>query len=139
MQLASTVIERLSRLECPLVTSFHTSSGEGKQHINADEDLMDSLLLESGDLRERLLDWCLQKDGQVWTSLCLCVIVRNICTHFVSPQCGDCEQMSGEYQCKIVACCHGYLSRRGGCFCRSYHGQGKATSGWYFKSYYGAL
>ena len=68
MQLASTVIERLSGLECPLVKSLHTSSGEGGlQQISADNDLMASLLLESGDLRERLLDWCLQKDGQVCT------------------------------------------------------------------------
>ena len=68
MQLASTVIERLLGLECPLVTSLlHTSSGEGEQQIDADDDLMDSLLLESGDLRERLLDWCLHRDGQVCT------------------------------------------------------------------------
>jgi len=79
MQLASTVIERLSRLECPLVTSFHASSGEGGQHINADEDLMDSLLLESGDLRERLLDWCLQKDGQVNTSVRSWLAVTGTC------------------------------------------------------------
>ena len=74
MKLASMIMERLAGLECPLVTSLHTSSstsarggGGGGQQISADTDLMNSLLLESGDLRERLLDWCLHKDGQVCT------------------------------------------------------------------------
>jgi len=77
MQLASTVIERLSGLGCPLVTSLHTSSGGGK--ISADKDLMDSLLLDSGDLRERLLDWCLQMDGQVNTSVRSWLAVTGTC------------------------------------------------------------
>ena len=64
MQLASLVMERLTGLDCPLVTSLHTSSGGGQQ-ITADADFIDSLLLESGDLRERLLEWCLHTDGQV--------------------------------------------------------------------------
>ena len=72
MKLASMIMERLTGLDCPLVTSLHTSSstsarGGGGQQISADTDLMNSLLLESGDLRERLLDWCLHKDGQVCT------------------------------------------------------------------------
>jgi len=81
MQLASTVIERLSGLECPLVKSLHTSSGEGegRQQINVDDDLMDSLLLESGDLRERLLDWCLHRDGQVITSVRSWLAVTGTC------------------------------------------------------------
>ena len=66
MQLASLIMERLSGLDCPLVTSLHTtSSGRGGQKSTADDDLVNSLLLESGDLRERLLDWCLHRDGQV--------------------------------------------------------------------------
>ena len=71
MQPASVIIERLSGLDCPLVTSLHTSSstagGGGVKQITADDDLMASLLLESGDLRGRLLDWCLHRDGQVST------------------------------------------------------------------------
>ena len=117
MQLASLVMERLSELDCPLVTSLHTSSGGGQQ-ITADADFMDSLLLESGDLRERLLEWCLHRDGQVCSSCILVsvVIVRNL----------------GEHQCEVLACCHRDLPRRRRCFCRSYHGEGKATSGWSF-------
>ena len=79
MQLASLVMERLSGLDCPLMTSLHTSSGGGQQ-ITADADLMDSLLLESGDLRERLLEWCLHRDGQV------------VCTFLHFSVCGDCEK-----------------------------------------------
>ena len=67
MQLASLVMERLSGLDCPLVTSLHTTSSGGGQKISADADLINSLLLESGDLRERLLDWCLHRDEQVCT------------------------------------------------------------------------
>jgi len=84
MKLASMIIERLSELDCPLVTSLHTSSstsarGGGGQQISADTDLMNSLLLESGDLRERLLDWCLHKDGQVNTSVRSWLAVTGTC------------------------------------------------------------
>ena len=68
MHIAPKVIERLSGLDCPLVATLSTSStsGGGKQ-ITTDPDFVNSLLLVHGDLRERLLDWCLQKSGQVCT------------------------------------------------------------------------
>ena len=80
MQLASLVMERLSGLDCPLVTSLHTTSSEsgGGQKISADADLINSLLLESGDLRERLLDWCLKTDGQVCT---YCILMSVVMKH----------------------------------------------------------
>jgi len=77
MQPASLITERLSGLECPLVTSLHTSSGG--QQIAADAGLMDSMLLESGDLRERLLEWCLHTDGQVNISVRSWLAVTGTC------------------------------------------------------------
>jgi len=83
MQPASVIIERLSGLDCALVTSLHTSSstagGGGVKQITADDDLMASLLLESGDLRGRLLDWCLHRDGQVNTSVRSWLAVTGTC------------------------------------------------------------
>lgn len=78
MQLASLVMERLTGLDCPLVTSLHTSSGGGQQ-ITADADFIDSLLLESGDLRERLLEWCSHRDGQANTSVRSWLTVTGTC------------------------------------------------------------
>ena len=42
------------------------------------------------------------------------------------------REILGEHQRKVLACRHRDLPWRGRCFCRSYHGQDKAASGWHF-------
>lgn len=80
MHIAPKVIERLSGLDCPLVATLSTSStsGGGKQ-ITTDPDFVNSLLLVHGDLRERLLDWCLQNSGQVNSSARTWLAITGTC------------------------------------------------------------
>jgi len=73
MTLASAVLKRLSELGCPLLAGLHVPSK------CADENLVSGFLFEPGDLRNRLLDWCLQKGGQASTSTELWLSATGTC------------------------------------------------------------